>query len=417
MAFTEAQALLFVDKSEVIEDSFTEALHNTAAAIVEDAARVKAGQKVLIWYDGPGQRLVKETYLRCLAVGADVRFFRRDFEGDAAELPDLDENGIKGMFDQEEELMNWAENVLIIRNPEDPEAMKGVDSEKQTQYNHRYSEVHKRRNNGSVAWTLFLYPTEYEAKQEGLDYETYFTEVMEACNQPWEEIHRVQAILKEKLDKGERLELIANEDDPDPDRRTHVTMSIKDMTFCNSTIDFNYPGAEVFSAPVVDSVNGQIFAEGKYMYSGLMMEDIRFVIKDGKIVEAHAKSGDENLQQILSRGEGAKYFGEVALGTNGGLTRRFFNPLFNEKVGGSFHMAVGHCYEETVYGDDPVNVNNGNTEDKTSVHWDVTILMHRQPDGKGGGKVVLDGEIIQEDGIFKDSRLAILDPRTRLNYL
>lgn len=407
MAFTEIESTDFIVGTEIVENAFTVPIHNIAVAIAEDAAKVQAGQKVLLWYDRPGQQLVKELHLRCLAVGAEVRFFRRDYEGDAVALPDLDEEGIQRMFDQEEKLMDWADNVLIVRNPANPEVMTPVSSDKQKFYRKRYSEVHERRMDGSLAWTLFLWPTEYEARQEGLVYETYFREVVEACNQPWVEIHNAQKILKAKLDEGKRLELIANENDPDPDRRTHVIMSIEGMTFANSTIDCNYPGSEVFSAPVVDSVNGQIFAPGKYEYTGNFMEDILFKIVDGKIVEARAKIGDDKLQDILAMGEGTRYFGEVALGTNRGLTRRFFNPLLNEKVGGSFHMAIGQCYEETTFGEDAVNVNNGNTKDKTPVHWDVTISMHAN---QGGGKVIVDDEVIQENGIFKDPTLAILNP-------
>ncbi len=74
-------------------------------------------------------------------------------------------------------------------------------------------------------------------------------------------------------------------------------------------------------------------------------------------------------------------------------------------------MAIGYCYTMEECGGDPVSVNNGNTNDKTSLHWDLTILMHRKDDGSGGGRVVLDGEEIQRDGMFLDPALAILNPR------
>jgi aminopeptidase len=407
MASTELKGTAFFNETGPIENELSGAIRSIAIAIIEDAANVKPGQRVLLWYDEPGQQLVEQLYLGCFEKGADVRVFRRDYEGDAGLLPSLDEAGVRSMFDVEAALMDWAENVLIVRNPANPEAMMSVSAEQQRLYQSRYAEVHHGRSDGSLEWTLFLWPTEYEAEKEGLDHETYFREVIEACNQPWAEIKAAQRVLKEKLDSGTMFELIANENDPDPNRRTHVTMSIDGMTFCNSTIDHNYPGSEVFSAPVMTSVNGQIFAPGAYEYAGNLMEDLLFVVKDGKIVEAHAALGDDSLQGILAMGEGARYFGEVALGTNAGLARRFFNPLLNEKVGGSFHMAIGHCYTLTTYDGDHVNVNNGNTEDLTPVHWDVTILMHK---GCGGGKVIVDGEVIQENGIFVDPTLAILNP-------
>lgn len=409
MSANQEQIGQLVGLTEANRDPFIAiSIRNTAAALVEDAAKVKSGQKVLIWFDAPGIELVKEMNLRCQALGAEVKFYMREYEEDAAALENLDQEGIHHMFDEESELINWADNMLIVRNPEDPEAMGRAPKDKAKMYADRYSQVHEKRFSNHVAWSLFLFPTEYEAGKEGLPYGEYFREYMEACNQPWGEIRKTQAKLIEKLNRGKTLELVANENDEDPNRRTHVTMSIDGMTFCNSTVDANYPGSEVFSAPVMNSVNGQIFAPGEYMYSSILMKDIQLIIENGKIVEAHAAENDEGLQEILSRGEGARYFGEVALGTNPGLTRRFFNDLLNEKVSGSFHMALGHCYTFKEYAGEQVNVMNGNDEKRTSNHWDLTILMHPST---GGGRVVVDGEVIQKDGKFLDPELALLNPK------
>jgi len=415
MAANQVELKIFVHQTEIINDPFiSKAIRITARAIVEDAAKVGEGEKVLLWFDIPGVQLVQEMELACLARGAEVRFFMRKYESDAEAIAHLNKEEIREMFDAEEELINWADNVLIVRNPDNPLAFENVPVEKAEVYQNRYSQVHQRRISGEVKWTLFYWPTQFEAEKEGMPYREYFKVYMEACDQPWVEIYKAQEVLKEMLDNGKELVLIANEDDPNPKKRTRVKMSIAGMTFANSTIDANYPGSEVFSAPKLDSVEGQIFAEGEYMYDGYLMENIYLKIEHGMIVEAYAEKGNDYLQAILDRnngeeGFGSRFFGEVALGTNPGLTRRFFNALLNEKVGGSFHMAIGHCYDFTEYMGIPVVADNGNTDEHTSVHWDLTILMHRRPDGKGGGKVLLDGEVIQEDGFFLDSRLVILN--------
>ena len=417
MIENQTQIRKFIESTESDQDPFAStSIKNMARAIVEEAAKVRRGQKVLIWFDPPGIELVKQIDLRCQAAGAEIKFYMRDYEGDAQALAELDDQGIRHLFDDEEELTGWADNIILIRNSENPEAMSQAPSDKVAIYMKRYSEVHKRRIDGTVDWTLFLWPTQYEAAKEGLSHKEYFRQTMEACNQPWGEIKKAQAILKKKLDSGNIIELHANEEDPDPRKQTHVIMSIEGMTFCNSTIDRNYPGSELFSAPVRSSVNGQIYAEGEYLEDGYLMKNIFLKIENGRIIEAIAEEGNEGLQALLNRdnkepGFGSRYFGEVALGTNPGLTRRFFNPLLNEKVGGSFHMAIGHCYSETEYRGEPVNVNNGNTEEKTSLHWDLTILMHRKTSGLGGGRVVIDGETIQKDGIFSDQALGVLNPK------
>jgi aminopeptidase len=131
----------------------------------------------------------------------------------------------------------------------------------------------------------------------------------------------------------------------------------------------------------------------------------------GKIVEAEARVNNEGLHDILNRGENARFLGECAIGTNPVLDRRLLNTLLCEKTGGSFHVAVGHCYEMTDYMGVPVKIDNGNHETGpggTSVHWDITVLMTEQ---NGGGRIVLDGETIQENGRFLDSELRILNPQ------
>ncbi|OGG03241.1 hypothetical protein A2W14_06985 [Candidatus Gottesmanbacteria bacterium RBG_16_37_8] len=404
-----------------LDPFFTASIHNVARTIVEESTGVKSGQKVLIRFDPPGIPLVKELYLASLAKGADTRFFRRELEKDAQIIPTLDEQGIRDYFNEEEELINWADVILTVRGPENPEVMNNVPPDKYAIYQNRYGQTLERMNSGEVMWNLFPWPTLYDANKEGLSYEEYFNLVIEACNQPWKEIKEAQAILKARLDSGKILELIANEGDPDKKKRTYLKMSIEGMTFCNSTIKRNFPGSEVFSAPVLESVEGQIYAAGYYIYSNKLMKGIFLRIEKGRIVEAHAEEGDEHLQFILSQtnligGEqppvgGARYFGEVALGTNPGLTRRFFNDFLNEKVAGSFHMAIGNCYTINEYDGDAVNVNNGNIPALTPIHWDLTILMHRNADGSGGGKVIVDGELIQKNGIFLDEKLAVLNPK------
>lgn len=396
------------------DQSITTAIHNTARAMVEQSLKVQSGQKVLIWYDPPGLPMVKEMYNACMAHGAEVSFHMRDIEADAREIMNLTPEQIRERNAEEKRLVDEADAVLLVRNPENPLAMDNVPADLRAAYNQGRSEAHHRRlidlKDGGVNWCLFLWPTQYEADKEGLSLPEYQKVYFEACNQPWGAIKIAQSKLKDRLDKAKTITLIANEDDDDPAKRTHLRMSIEDMTFINSTIEKNYPGSEVYSAPVIDSVEGQVYAAGEYIYDGHLMKNIYFRFEKGQIIEAIAEEGNEGLQEILSQGKGAKYLGEVALGTNPGLRRRFFNDLLNEKVGGSFHIAIGHCYEFKEADGQPVNVNNGNLEgeppDRTPNHWDLTILMHK------GGRIVLnDEEIIQENGIFLDPELAVLNPQ------
>lgn len=198
--------------------------------------------------------------------------------------------------------------------------------------------------------------------------------------------------------------MAANAYDPDFGKRTHLEMSIEGMTFYNSTIGANFPGSEVFSAPVKTSVNGQLFGGGPYIYGGHVMKDVFMRFVNGRIVEAEAGFGNEGLQEILSQGVGARFLGEIAFGTNPALRRRgdYTNGLLNEKRAGTVHVAVGSCYKNREYKGKLVNVDNGNHD--TGVHWDLTISM------QNNGFIILDGEVISRNGRFLDKRLAILNP-------
>lgn len=377
-----------------------------ARALVRDSAHIKKDQHVLLWYEEPALPLIKLIHEECEKVGVTLSYFMRDIEHVARTIPGLSEAEITSFCHEEYRLVRETDTSIIVRATEHPEALESVSKVTMTLYSQAYSRVHEPRIDGSRGWTLFYYPTRYEAKKEKLSYDSYVSLVLSACNQPWGKIEKAQEYLVQLLNNATTLRLVANPHDPNPNRRTDVTMSIEGMTFVNSTVENNYPGSEVFSAPVKESVNGHIFAEGAYLYSSHLMEDISFDIKNGKIIRAHARINNDGLTEILSRGEGARFFGEVALGTNPGLPRRFFNALLNEKVGGSFHMAVGHCYTFTHDRGVSVNVNNGNSSDLTPNHWDITISMRK---AYGGGAVYVDGEMIQKDGKFLDRKHFILN--------
>ncbi len=381
------------------------AIHNIARRMVDRS--VEPGERVLIWYDKPlGEPLASQLHLASIAKGASsITFFERDLAEDAQRATQIPISELEHFHDEQAEIIGDADVILIVRAEEDPTVITALSAERQRIYQEGYKRAHLARSKGEIKWSLILYPTPYEAEQDGRIYSEYLEEILKACDRPWEEVKRVQQKLVDKLNAGKTLTLIANEDAQNPMRRTHLVMSIEGMTFCNSTDGMNVPGSEVFSAPVMDSVNGQLFAEGRHIYDGHVMRDVYLRFENGKVVEAHAAEGDEGLQQILSQGVGARFMGEVALGTNPELSGPYINGLLNEKIAGTFHVAIGKCYEYKAYEGVPVNVDNGNTSDRTTNHWDITVSMRRN------GKVVVDGEVIQKDGQFLDEDLAILNPR------
>lgn len=374
-----------------------------ARDMVEVCAKLKEGENVLIFYDAGGSQLAQTVAEVSVKKGARVWYYLRDLKVDRLLATYLSSKNIFRSQTFLDAQIHEADVTFIIRAPESPLIMGDVPAEKMALWSAAQRPVLLDYRVNFTRWTSLYWPTPAEAKIEGMSYPDYVELFFSACNQPWVEIKETQKYFVDKLNKGKVLELFANTRDPKPERRTHLTMDIEPMTFTNTTIDRNYPGAEVFSSPVKNSVNGQIFAAGEYAYEGRLMEDIYLGVKDGKIVEARTKKGQRQLEEILNRDDGARYFGEVAFGTNPGLRRRLFNPLLNEKVGGSFHITPGRAYELTEYDGERVKIDNGN---RSGIHWDITIMMLPQ---YGGGEIKIDGETIQRDGRFLDPKLRILN--------
>jgi len=144
----------------------------------------------------------------------------------------------------------------------------------------------------------------------------------------------------------------------------------------------NYPDGEVFTSPVEDSANGEIYFDFPAIYRGNEAHKILLKLKDGKVVEATAEKGEEFLKAMLAMDDGASFVGEIAIGTNDRIKDVTGNILFDEKIGGSIHMAVGASYPET------------GGKNVSGLHWDIIKNM------KNGGEIYADDILFYKDGKF-----------------
>jgi aminopeptidase len=196
------------------------------------------------------------------------------------------------------------------------------------------------------------------------------------------------APLEDLMNRTDRVQLIGP--------GTDLTFSIKDIGAIPCVGHRNIPDGECFSCPVKDSVNGVIQYNTASLYQGSEFKDIRYVCKDGKIVEAEAGAMTQKLNDILDTDAGARYFGEFAIGFNPYVLHPMLDTLFDEKIAGSFHLTPGNAY--------PPPGGNGN---KSAIHWD-TVMIQR-PD-YGGGEIWFDGKLIRKDGLFVIPELEGLNP-------
>ena len=214
-----------------------------------------------------------------------------------------------------------------------------------------------------------------------METEAYADFVLSACKldrddpvAAWRELRDEQQRLIDWLDGKSEIRLTGPE--------TDLTLSVAGRGWINSDGRRNFPSGEIFTSPVEDSVNGHVHFSFPVVTAGRLIEDIRLRFENGKVVEATAAKNEEYLIQTLDIDPGARYLGEFAFGTNFDIQRFTRNILFDEKIGGTVHMAVGRGYPET-----------GSTNE-SAIHWDMICDLRQ------GGQVTVDGELFQKDGSF-----------------
>jgi aminopeptidase len=279
----------------------------------------------------------------------------------------------------------------ILLADENTRALSGVDPARQARVSkanrpntQRFME---RQSAGDLLWSLALVPTHAYAQDAGMSLSEFSEFVYEACflNDPdpaqrWRDLGAEQQRLVDHLKGKKSVRVVA--------RDTDLSLSVEGRTFINADGRKNFPDGEFFTGPVEDSVNGTIRYSFLAIFGGREVEDIRLRFEGGRVVEASAGRNNEFLQQMLDMDEGARRLGEFAVGNNYGIQRFTRNILFDEKIGGTVHLALGASYPDTG------GVN------QSALHWDM-ICDLRSPENGGsgdGGEVWVDGELFLKDG-------------------
>lgn len=317
------------------------------------------------------------------------------------------ENATRQQLDQQVAMDLEAHEAIThrISVKQNPSPKLQFDPDKLAYLSRKLTTITDSYSSGKRHYTLTVIPTVADAELDNLAYADYLALFFEACNQPWPEIRQAQAILIEQFNQGREVK-ISNSDGTD------LTFDISDMTFVNSVTLKNIPGSEFFSAPKREGVSGKLVAKGNFHYGNYgLIKDITLNFESGRVVNFSATEGEAILAKIIAaddgHGEGSRHLGELAFGTNPRLKTHMVNSLLVEKIGHSFHVALGKCYTYTNYDGQTVRVNNGN-ESYSGIHWDITTML-----GGKDGKVYLDGILIQDNGIWVDTT-GKPDPRLKV---
>jgi len=236
-------------------------------------------------------------------------------------------------------------------------------------------------------WVVLRWPTSSMAQLAGMSTEAFEDFYFDVCTLDYRKLQPGMKALKRLMEKTNRVEIKAP--------GTDLTFSIKGIPAIICGGDRNIPDGEVFTAPVKDSVEGQVTFNAPSIYQGTAFDGVRLKFKRGKIIDASSNE-TKKLNKILDSDAGARYIGEFSLGFNPRVFQPMRDILFDEKIAGSFHFTPGQAYEEA---------DNGN---RSQVHWDLVSIQ--RPD-YGGGEIHFDGKLIRKNGEFLPKQLRPLNWR------
>jgi aminopeptidase len=223
-------------------------------------------------------------------------------------------------------------------------------------------------------WVLFEYPTKALAREAGMSLEKFEDFVYGACIKDWKKETKKLIPLKKAIDKGNKVRIKAPE--------TDLSFSIKGRLAAISKGKHNMPDGEVWTAPVESTVNGYIKYSFPAMRDGKEVSGIRLEFKNGKVIRATAEKNEALLKSMIKMDKGASYIGELGIGTNYSIKQSVKKILFDEKIGGTIHLALGNAYKEC------------RGTNKSALHWDMVRDM------RDGGELYIDGKLIQKNGKF-----------------
>jgi aminopeptidase len=237
-------------------------------------------------------------------------------------------------------------------------------------------------------WVALRWPNYSMAQMANASTVAFENFYFDVCTVDYPRMRKACEPLEELMNKTDRVKIKGP--------GTDFEFSIKDIGAVSCWGQRNIPDGECFSAPVRESANGTVQYNTVSLYQGTEFTDVRFVCKDGKIIEASAGSQTARLNEILDTDEGARYFGEWSLGFNPYVLHPMKDTLFDEKIAGSFHLTPGRAY-------DPPG-GNGN---QSAIHWDIVCIQRPE---YGGGEIYFDEKLIRKDGLFVLPSLQGLNP-------
>lgn len=356
-----------------------------AAVLTGHSTKLQKGERVLIdAFDIPDAMVI--ALIRAVRGRGAVPFVNVQHARVSRELVDNvvpDQFEAKAGWDLAQ--MEKMDAYIALRGSDNIFETADLDSAKLTQVMRAMKPVLDHRVN-KTKWVVLRWPTPAMAQQAMKSTGSFEEFFFRVCTMDYSRMTAGMQVLVDLMNKTDRVELKG----PNTDLR----FSIKGIGAIASGGGHNIPDGEVFSCPVIDSVEGEVTYNTPSVYQGVSFDNVYLKFEKGKIVHAECNH-TKRLNEILDSDEGARYIGEFAIGFNPHILEPMRDILFDEKMAGSFHFTPGQAYEQA---------DNGN---RSQVHWDLVQIQRPE---YGGGEIWFDGELVRKDGLFVKPGLDKLNP-------
>ncbi|MDQ3086811.1 MAG: aminopeptidase [Actinomycetota bacterium] len=349
-----------------------------AALLVDQCLDIQPRQQVLIVSSPLARPLLEEVSRRVAAKGA-YTLPRLSFGGPGADwiwAAEAPEELLREPAPAEVRTWMDVDALIAIQAPENTREAAGLSPERLALLQAGSAPFLERVVSGSLPWVGCQYPTPALAQDAEMSFAQFEDFLYGACLLDWDAERERMQRYADRFDAAGEVRIVGV--------GTDLTLSLAGRSAKVDARGANIPGGEFFFSPVEDSAEGVIhFAEFPAVYLGRELPGIRFRFERGRIVEASADRNEDFLLKTLDSDEGARRLGELGVGCNPGITRYLRNTLFDEKIDGTVHIAVGRGFPE---------LGGSNV---SAVHWDIVKDLRK------GGQLFLDGELVQENGTWQ----------------
>lgn len=359
-------------------------LNKYANLLANYSLEMQPGERVYIETTTLAEPLVRELYREILKAGGHPHVNMSFREQTRLFVDTANDEQLAYISPLYAKAMEEFECYIYIRAPYNTSSLAEMKSGRtkiiskaRSPYRKRYSE---RTATRELKRNLCEYPTAAMAQNAGMSLESYEDFIFNACflnednpAEKWLEVRSKQQKIVDLLNTKDKIHYKGDGID--------ISFSTKGRTWINSDGQTNMPSGEVYSSPIEDSMNGTIYFDYPAIRMGEELQGVTLWVENGEVQKWEAKKGQHILDKVFSIA-GAKHFGEVAIGTNDNIQKSTKNILFDEKMGGTVHMAIGQAYLQC------------GGKNQSTIHWDMIAEM------RNGGEIYADDELIYQSGEF-----------------